>query len=133
MTSIGARTRQVSNDTGYYINVGDLLGKVYSVSGSSGSASVSTATWALGGVPGIPAVQSSIRVAGTALLKDMGKTVVSASRTFRKVQLVVSTASTFGVGGNASSSWPQQDYYTGYIELGFEGYGAPAPVAAIGR
>lgn len=130
MTSIGARTRQVSADTGYYINVGDLRGAIFSITGNSGNATVSTATWS---AAAIPSVQSTLGNAGAALLKDMGKTVVSASRTFRKVQLVVSTTSTFGVGGTAGTTWPQADYYTGYVELGFEGYGAPSKVAAFGR
>jgi len=132
MTSIGARTRQVSADTGYYINVGDLRGAIFSITGNSGNATVSTATWSLQS-SAISSVQSTLGVAGAALLKDMGKTVVSASRTFRKVQLVVSTTSTFGVGGASGSTFPQADYYTGYVELGFEGYGAPSKVAAFGR
>jgi hypothetical protein len=40
--------------------------------------------------------------------------------------------SSFGVGGAASTT-PGQDYYTGYIELGFEGGGSAAPVAHFGR
>ena len=36
--------------------------------------------------------------------------------------------STFGVEGNQNTS-PNQDYLTGYIELGWEGAGNPAPVA----
>jgi hypothetical protein len=66
----------------------------------------------------------------------MGKTVVSSLRTFRKVQLVVPSAtgrsSTFGVGGNVSTT-PNEDYLTGYIELGFEGPGSFTPVAKYGR
>jgi hypothetical protein len=67
----------------------------------------------------------------------MGKTLLSSGRTFRKVQLVNQTSAnssvTFGVAGKASTT-PNEDYYTGYIELGFEGAGAtPAPVAHFGR
>jgi hypothetical protein len=61
----------------------------------------------------------------------MGKTYLSASRVFRKVQLIVpntQTTSTFGVEGNQNTS-PNVDYLTGYIELGWEGAGTPAPVA----
>jgi hypothetical protein len=68
------------------------------------------------------------------ILRDMGKTVVSSLRTFRKVQLVTkndaATPSTFGVAGPATAG---QEYFTGYIELGFEGQGTPAPVAQFGR
>jgi hypothetical protein len=76
---------------------------------------------------------SSLATAGGAILKDMGKTVVSSLRTFRKVQLVRhnSTISTFGVAGQAATTG--EDYLSGYIELGFEGSGTPAPVAHFGR
>jgi hypothetical protein len=71
---------------------------------------------------------------GQGLLKDMGRTVVSSSRVFRRVQLVVANLpSTFGVAGAAGTSWPAADFLTGYIELGFEGGGVPTPVAAFGR
>jgi hypothetical protein len=63
----------------------------------------------------------------------MGKTVVSSNRTFRKIQVAVSTVSTFGVAGAAGTSYPQQDFLTGYIELGFDGQGAFTPVAQYGR
>ena len=73
---------------------------------------------------------------GLVLLRDMGKTVVSSLRTFRRVQLVIagsnSTLSTFGVRGQSGTN-PSEDYFTGYIELGFEGNGVPAPVAHFGR
>ena len=64
----------------------------------------------------------------------MGRTVVSSLRTFRKVQLVIpngSGNSSFGVGGRQGTA--VEDYFTGYIELGFEGNGTPAPVAQFGR
>jgi hypothetical protein len=87
---------------------------------------------------------SSINTAGSAILKDMGKTVVSSSVTFRKVQLVVpqgnggrtipgnaGATSTFGVAGPASGNGVP-DYLTGYIVLGFDGQNTPAPVAKFG-
>jgi hypothetical protein len=79
-------------------------------------------------------VGAQLTVGGGAILRDMGKTVVSSLRTFRRVQLVIagsnSTLSTFGVRGVSGGN---EDYFTGYIELGFEGNGAPAPVAHFGR
>jgi hypothetical protein len=35
--------------------------------------------------------------------------------------------------GGAAGTANGQDYFTGYIELGFEGNGTPAPVARFGR
>ena len=91
---------------------------------------------------------SSINGAGAGILKDMGKTVLSAGRTFRKVQLVVNSSNKFGANyalstngvagqntyqaaGNTGTS--VQDFLTGFIELGFEGTGPSAPVVPYGR
>jgi hypothetical protein len=63
-------------------------------------------------------------------LKDLGKTVVSSNRTFRKVQLVVKGAT--GVSSSASTAGP---FYTGYIELAtgnsYVAGSAPAVVAFV--
>jgi len=121
---------------GYFVPVASLVGKIYARTEPTGNTGVlggsfSTASWAYFG----PASVSSINGAGAGVLRDMGKTVVSSLRTFRKVQLVLpsnSTLSTFGVGGRAAGV-TGEDYLTGYIELGFEGNGTPAPVAHYGR
>lgn len=123
--------RQVSNNAGYFIPVGDCRGKIYAINGSA----VTVAEWASSGYA--VGVVSSLQGAGTtagagAILRDMGKTVVSSARTFRKVQYVISTNSTFGVGGKVGTT-PVVDYLTGYVELGFEGGGVPTPVAHFGR
>lgn len=141
MTSLLSETRQISGDGGYFIPVGSLIGQIYGHLDGTGNTGLnggtfSTASWAYWGNK----ATSSINSAGAGLLKDMGRTVVSSLRTFRKVQLVVaqgsasgnSTLSTFGVAGGVGTS-NGQDYYTGYIELGFEGNGVPAPVARFGR
>ena len=88
---------------------------------------------AVGGAP-----STLIASAGASLLKDMGKTIVSSTRVFRKVQLVVPSgttgfAGTNGVGGNSGTTLPQMDFYTSYIELGSEGSGSPTKVALFGR
>lgn len=137
MSSTGLK--QAHTDAGYYITVGSIVGQVYGRTEPAGNTGVaggafSTASWAYFG-PGKS--MSSISAAG-AILKDMGRTVVSSLRTFRKVQLMLtgtggsnSSLSTFGVGGRAMGVG--EDYLTGYIELGFEGNGTPAPVAHFGR
>lgn len=133
MTSLLSNTKQATGSDSYYINVGSLALKVLNRTseGSSNTGlvggSFSTATWALSG----GAVTSSMLTAGGVILKDLGRTVVSSLRTFRKIQLVLpASPSTFGVGGLQRTG---EEYYTGYIELGFEGNGTPAPVARFGR
>jgi hypothetical protein len=122
----------VSNDSGYYMPVADIRGTIYAYGALAGGVvGFSTAAWARNGTGNfstLPLISS----AGAGLLKDMGKTIVSAARTFRKVQLVTNSASTFGVAGPTSTA-PGEDYFTGYIELGFEGNGTPAKVASFGR
>jgi hypothetical protein len=148
MTSLQTRIKQNEPDKGYYINVGNLVGRVLAYNGTSTGPAFSTVAWsntlasvanANGALPSTGVFTlSSLVTAGGTILKDMGKTVVSSLRTFRKIQVMLpgtnSTLSTFGVGGPAGASYPgPNDYFTGYIELGFEGAGAPAPVAQYGR
>jgi hypothetical protein len=67
------------------------------------------------------------------LLKDMGKTVVSSGRTFRKFQAVGTGSgnftSTFGVQGGPAVA-PNTGYADFYLEVGREGAGTatPAPI-----
>ena len=141
--------RQMASDGGYYVPVGSLVDQIYArtepttndtgINGGSFSTAKWATTYAKGGFGNATqgnVYLSSILTAGAGILKDMGRTVVSANRTFRKVQLVTSgrgsTISTFGVGGAVGTN-PVEDYLTGYIELGFEGTGSPAPVAHYGR
>jgi len=133
MTSIASRTRQ--NAPSHFMTISSLSGLVYAYNPAPNTLTFSTASWAQLGTPYL----SSIAQAG-GLLKDIGKNVVSANRYFRKVQLVVANtgprpstnASTFGVAGTNLATYPNQDYLTGYIELGYEGGGTPAPVVQFG-
>jgi hypothetical protein len=115
---------------GYYIALENLNAKAQTLtpgSGSGGAATVGTFaafSW------GTTAYPSSL-VASNKVIKDMGKTVVSAARTFRKFQAVdVQTLSTSGVVGAAGSS-TNPGYVTFYLELNKDGV-APAG-AAIAR
>jgi hypothetical protein len=146
MTSLTRTTAQISRATGYYIPVSSIVsvgntGVIYNepvVAANGLMSSFSTAAWAktaAGGGVGSGGAHTSSLLAGAGLLKDMGVTLVSSGRTFRKIQLVYNSTnqSTFGVGGPVGSG-VDDGYFTGYIELGFgEGGGAPAPVAAFGR
>ena len=65
---------------------------------------------------------------GTGLLKDLGESIVSAGRTFRRVQLITPTADTTGqekMGG--SYTGVDSDALAGYIELGLRGLAAAGP------
>jgi hypothetical protein len=74
-------------------------------------------------------------VAAGKLLKDMGKTLVSSGRRFRKFQAVgtgaAKFASTFGVNGAATVA-PNPGYGSFYLEVGREGSAGatavPAPI-----
>lgn len=134
MSSVSSRIRQ--NAPSHFMNVASLSGLVYAYTPVLNSGSFSTASWASVGVNN--PYLSTIATAG-GLLKDLGKNIVSSNRYFRKIQLVLPNAgarpstgaSTFGVAGAVGTS-PNVDYLTGYIELGYEGGGTPAPVVQFG-
>ena len=131
MASILRSTREVSNNTGYYIPLNDIRTKMLSY--NDATAQFSTATWAIVPSAGAGAYSSLVAGSGAGLLKDLGRTIVSSSRTFRKVQVVVSSLSTGGVAGASGSAYPQMDFLTAYIELGFDGTGPFTAVAQYGR
>ena len=139
MTSVASRTRQVSNDTGYFISISSCVNLIFTSPLGDVAPWASTAT---AGTTGLSTAVSTVNRAGV-LYKDMGKTLVSSGASFRKIQLVVpqganavtqvgaGSTSTFGVGGGATGTGVP-DFYTGYVRLGFDGQGAPAPLAAFG-
>lgn len=145
MTSIGSDIKQVPNDARFYVPISSLLyfGAINAKDATTGV--LTQARWltndgtnkspAPSGVTGNgTSFTSSIVGPGAGRLRDLGKTYISASRAFRKVQLVwygSATGATFGVNGAANTS-PDNDYLTGFIELGWEGNGVPAPVARMG-
>ena len=110
--------------------------------GSGGAFAVGTfAPVGMSTVVGLPTpsadnVKYSTLVSAGKLLKDMGKTVVSSGRTFRKFAPVVPTNGAnltspsngvFGAAPAAGSAGP--GYATFYLEVGRDGAGNPAPVA----
>jgi hypothetical protein len=103
---------------GYFVPLGDCRAKVLKYTGGDGAGgsfrpgSFSQAVW--NDTDSNSKYLSSISSLGAGgLLKDMGKTVVSSNRTFRKVQLVAPSLSAGVVGGTGS----QGQYLTGYVEL----------------
>jgi len=149
MSSCPPHIKTIPTEGAYYISVASLANKVYNYDPTRGGAlAFSTATWAN---PGNANYQSQIAAAGTAILRDLGKTVVSSLRTFRKVQLVTSSLSSGTAVGApvGSQNGPQanpvvgEEYFTGYIEVvgaygrgsvnvGGDGANGLAPVARLG-
>jgi len=110
--------------------------------GSGGAFAVGTfALASMSSVVGVADPKYSTLVAQGKLLKDMGKTVVSSGRTFRKFAPVVPTGvginvspnnltspsnGVFGAAPASGSAGP--GYATFYLEVGRDGAGIPAPV-----
>lgn len=128
---------------GYYMVLSTLsLDRVLSYLGGSGSGgsynvgSLSTFFGAAQAGVGPSAVPSGdfstalLTPVGT-LFKDMGKTVVSSGRTFRKFQSVRMTATnsspSFGVTGPTGTA-AVPGYLSFYLEIGREGAGFPNPI-----
>ena len=136
MTSLLTQRKQIPANGGYYINVGNCSATFYAnTSGSdsnptfSNGAMLSTLSTSLKA-----SFSTLILTPGAAIFRDHGKTLVSSSRTFRKVQLMVSTGNTEGVGGAADGvnsgvvSQPS-GYLTGYIELPGTGGASSGPTS----
>ena len=141
MTSLLTHRKQIPANGGYYINVGDCTGKFYLNSNGSDSAPTFNSGLMVSTMSSSGAyVSTMIKNAGAAVFRDHGKTLVSSGRVFRKVQLLVSTANTEGVGGlgdgaGLTGNSQPSGYLTGYIELpGLGGISAPntANTGALG-
>lgn len=146
MTSLLRREKQIPQNLGYYINVGDARTTFYVNTGTDAAPTISaniyarsTTLYAPGTTSPSSFICTLIGTAGSVVFKDMGKTLLSSSRVFRKVQFVASTNSlvnggTSGVGGVDTAF---SNYLTGYIELPGageveSGSGAFTPVARLG-
>jgi hypothetical protein len=117
MTSLLRKEKQIPLNLGYYINVGDIRTTLYQNNNTDAAPLISANVYARSTTTSN--LSTLFATAGSAVLKDMGKTLMSSGRVFRKVQLVTSTNSlvnggTEGVGGVDSAP---TNYLTGYIEL----------------
>ena len=135
MTSLQKSIKQIPANLGYYINVGDCRDYYYQQNGTDAAPSLGTNAYAQSTIkfgPTAANICTLMQTAGSVIFKDMGKTLLSSSRVFRKVQLMTSTNSlvnggTSGVGGVDVSP---TNYLTGYIELPGTG-GAQSGVVAV--
>jgi hypothetical protein len=124
---------------GYFVPLGNCVPSMLQYAPGSGAGgsflpgTFSPADWALvANSNSAGRLLSSISSVGAGgLLRDMGKTVVSSNRTFRKVQLVTPSLAA-GVVGVDTTKGP---YLTAYIELAtgnqFASAATPAPVAYL--
>jgi hypothetical protein len=139
MTSVPGHTKLRSVNNAYYVNVGSLKGLLLQNNATTDAPSFVSTTWLVPVLTtaALSSVSSAITTAGSAFLRDCGKTLVSSGRVFRKVQLLGASVSTGGVIGAAPGTLTDSnDYLTAYIELpGLDGIasgGTPAPVARVG-
>lgn len=120
---------------GYYIVISSIntqLNVLTPGTGSGGAATVGSLATA--GAADLPGAVSTLFLAGK-IIKDMGKTVVSAGRTFRKIQAVAGSASavaSLGVVGSAASA-TAPGYTSFYLETGREGQQGTVVLPAIAR
>lgn len=133
MSSTQVRPKILGVGTGYFIAVGNNSGsatsavasKVLVNTGTDSLPSFSTNIYACSG-------PTSTVVNTGGIMKDLGKTLVSSGRVFRKVQLLISSSTTAGVGGIAAGNTPYApEYLTGFIELPGAGVGSGAPLGAL--
>ncbi len=130
MTSLISGLKQIPASQGYFINVADMRTTFYQNNGTDDLPLISANVYARSTTTS--QLSTIFATGGNAILKDMGKTLMSSGRTFRKVQLAISSVTTEGVGGIDSAP---TNYLTGYIELpGQQGIssGFFTPVARLG-
>ena len=110
MTSVAPSAGGFSQSNGYFVATGAVQLQEYTPGTGSGG-SFRVGTFADG---------NAVAVASGDVLRDMGKTVVSSGRTFRKVQFVSSIVGGVpgGVTGTLDSAHPTVAFRTGYIEVG---------------
>jgi hypothetical protein len=113
----------------YYITLSSVVGQAKAYSGGSGSGGATT-VGAFTTFANYGAGNTSSLIGANKVIKDMGKTVVSAARTFRKFQAVaVQSVSTGGVMGPTGTA-PDAGYLTFYLELNKDGLAADGALIA---
>ena len=136
MTSLQSGLKQIPANAGYYIPVADCRTTFYVNNGTSDAPSFGQSISTLSSAGAV--VSSLIASSGAGVMRDMGQTLLSSTRVFRKVQILRSTLSVVngGTDGVAGNSTTPGAYLTGYIELpGTGGYSSGygfTPVARLG-
>jgi len=109
MSSVSRFLKQIPSDSQYFIPLNPTQGLNLNI--FNASATASTSSYVSGAAAGfftgsnIPAATFAIDASGTlSLFRDMGKTIISSGRTFRRVQLLRLDGST-ATGGGGQSGW----------------------------
>ena len=135
MTSLTSYIKQVPANAGYYITVADARPRFFA---NNGTDEIPAFGQMISTMSSSGAYVSSLIAVPGGVFKDMGKTLVSSGRVFRKVQMVATSTSVLfgGTDGVAGADTLISAYLTGYIELpgqhGSGGFSAPTPVARLG-
>lgn len=127
MTSVLRFMKQIPTDTPYFIS---LLPNI-TLNVFNADAAASTTSYVSGAAAG-NFTQSNINVqdfagdisgiSGLALFRDMGKTVISSGRMFRRVQLL-------RLDGNGSTGWTSSTTTAGVWQAGVEGVNGSIPAS----
>ena len=125
--------KQIPSDLPYFVNLGNVGMSLVSLNYFVPDVNASVTSYASGQVAG-QMVPSTVSLNGTSplnnLFRDMGKTVVSSGRTFRRVQLLSMNNpddGTQGVdGGLAPTGQDDADYQCFFFETGANGTGVPS-------
>ena len=154
MSSVLPHIKTIASENAYFVTLGSVAGSGTAAttgqilnSGVAAGTNVTAANVAFStAVWGSQGATSTLVNATGKVLRDMGKTVVSSLRTFRKVQAVVSSFSTgvsigAAVGSTAAISnsgalaqTAGEEFLTGYIEIvGSSGLAATATPALVAR
>uniref|UniRef100_A0A6C0HFX3 Uncharacterized protein n=1 Tax=viral metagenome TaxID=1070528 RepID=A0A6C0HFX3_9ZZZZ len=125
MSSLLKYTKQTPMNGGYYVALAPLTSS-YTLTGTEVAPAFSTLTSSIMGLATSPPSGS--------ILRDEGKTLRSANRVFRKVQLLLSTGSvvTGGTDGVVGLSTGTSPWATFYVELPGPGTLATSAIARLG-
>lgn len=124
MASLQTRLKQIPANAGFYISVSSVRTSFVANTGTD-SAPTFVNGPLISTMSSAGAYVSSVVNGAGAIFRDMGKSLVSSGRAFRKVQLMVSTgqllvsgsAAGAGTDGVAGQDVAPTNYITGYLEL----------------
>jgi len=105
MSSVTSFLKQIPSDSQYFIPINPTAAGGLTLNIFRADAAASTTSYVSGAAAGnfttsnIPATRFAIDASGTTtLFRDMGKTIISSGRTFRRVQLLT-------LDGNGQTGW----------------------------